>query len=168
MIEIDGSEGEGGGQMLRSALSLSMCTSQPFRMVNIRAKREKPGLMRQHLTAVRAATEVCGAAVIGDEVGSGEITFRPGKVKPGNYSFSIGTAGSCTLVLQTVLPPLLTASAPSQIRISGGTHNKASPPVDFLQRAYLPLVASHVVIIRAFLGRDIEATQCDGFVHARV
>jgi RNA 3'-terminal phosphate cyclase (ATP) len=127
--------------MLRSALSLSMCTSQPFRMVNIRAKREKPGLMRQHLTAVRAATEVCGAAVIGDEVGSGEITFRPGMVKPGNYSFSIGTAGSCTLVLQTVLPPLLTASAPSQIRISGGTHNKASPPVDFLQRAYLPLVA---------------------------
>jgi RNA 3'-terminal phosphate cyclase (ATP) len=73
-------------------------------MVNIRAKREKPGLMRQNLTAVGAATEVCGAAVIGDEVGSGEITFRPGIVKPGNYSFSIGTAGSCTLVLQTVLP----------------------------------------------------------------
>jgi RNA 3'-terminal phosphate cyclase (ATP) len=140
MIEIDGSEGEGGGQMLRSALSLSMCTNQPFQMVNIRAKREKPGLMRQHLTAVRAATEICGATVTGDDVGSCDITFRPGLVRPGNYGFSIGTAGSCTLVLQTVLPPLLTASAPSQIRISGGTHNKASPPVDFLQRAYLPLV----------------------------
>lgn len=126
--------------MLRSALSLSMCTNQAFRMVNIRGKREKPGLMRQHLTAVKAASEICGATVTGDDVGSCEITFQPGSVKPGNYKFSIGTAGSCTLVLQTVLPPLLTASAPSQIRVSGGTHNKASPPVDFLQRAYLPIV----------------------------
>jgi len=140
MITIDGSEGEGGGQILRSALSLSMCTQQPFRIVNIRAKREKPGLMRQHLTAVRAAATICDGAVVGDEVGSLELTFRPASVKPGNYNFSIGTAGSCTLVLQTVLQPLLTASAPSQIRVSGGTHNKASPPVDFLQRAYLPLV----------------------------
>jgi RNA 3'-terminal phosphate cyclase (ATP) len=96
--------------------------------------------MRQHLTAVRAAAEICGATVTGDEIGSCEIAFHPGPVKSGNYTFSIGTAGSCTLVLQTVLPPLLTAVAPSQIRILGGTHNKASPPVDFLQRAYLPLV----------------------------
>jgi RNA 3'-terminal phosphate cyclase (ATP) len=139
MIAIDGAEGEGGGQVLRSALSLSMCTDQAFRIENIRGKREKPGLMRQHLTAVRAAAEVCGADVSGDEVGSMELTFRPA-VKPGNYGFSIGTAGSCTLVLQTVLPPLLTASGASQIRISGRTHNKAAPPVDFLQRAYLPLV----------------------------
>ncbi len=140
MIEIDGSEGEGGGQMLRSALSLSMCKQRPFRMVNIRARREKPGLMRQHLTAVRAAAKISAAAVVGDEVGSRELTFRPGPVKAGDYSFSIGTAGSCTLVLQTVLPPLLTASAPSRIRISGGTHNKGAPPVDFLQRAFLPLL----------------------------
>jgi RNA 3'-terminal phosphate cyclase (ATP) len=140
MIEIDGAEGEGGGQVLRSALSLSICTNQAFRIDNIRGKREKPGLMRQHLTAVRAAAEICDASVSGDEVGSTQLTFRPGAVKPGNYSFSIGTAGSCTLVLQTVLPPLLTASGSSQIRISGGTHNKASPPVDFLQRAYLPLI----------------------------
>lgn len=140
MIEIDGSEGEGGGQMLRSALSLSMCTNQPFRMVNIRAKRDKPGLMRQHLTAVQAAGEICGATMTGDEVGSRELTFSPGTVKPGNYSFSIGTAGSCTLVLQTVLPPLLTAATSSQVRIVGGTHNKGSPPVDFLQRAFLPLL----------------------------
>jgi RNA 3'-terminal phosphate cyclase (ATP) len=140
MIEIDGSAGEGGGQMLRSALSLSICTTQPFRITNIRAKRDKPGLMRQHLTAVRAAAEICDAEVTGDDVGSQELTFRPGSVKSGNYAFSIGTAGSCTLVLQAVLPPLLTASGPSQIRISGGTHNKGSPPVDFLQRAYLPLI----------------------------
>jgi RNA 3'-terminal phosphate cyclase (ATP) len=140
MIDIDGSEGEGGGQILRSALSLSMCTNQTFRITNIRAKREKPGLLRQHLTAVQAAAEICGAEVIGDEVGSLELTFRPGPIKPGDYRFAIGTAGSCTLVLQTVLAPLLTAPSVSQIRISGGTHNKASPPVDFLQRAYLPLL----------------------------
>lgn len=140
MIEIDGSEGEGGGQILRSALSLSMCTDQAFRLKNIRAKREKPGLMRQHVTALQAAAAVCDARVIGAEVGSSEITFRPGSIKPGDYTFAIGTAGSCTLVLQTVLPALLTASAPSSIRVTGGTHNKASPPVDFLQRAYLPIV----------------------------
>jgi RNA 3'-terminal phosphate cyclase (ATP) len=140
MIEIDGSEGEGGGQILRSALSLSICTDQPFRLKNIRAKREKPGLMRQHLTALLAAAAICDASVTGADVGSGEITFRPGRVKPGDYQFAIGTAGSCTLVLQTLLPPLLTASSSSTIRITGGTHNKASPPVDFLQRSYLPLV----------------------------
>ncbi len=140
MIEIDGSEGEGGGQILRSALSLSMCTDQPFRLKNIRAKREKPGLMRQHLTALQAAAGVCDAKVTGAEVGSADITFRPGKVKTGDYRFAIGTAGSTTLVLQTVLPALLTASGPSAIRITGGTHNKACPPVDFLQRVYLPLV----------------------------
>jgi RNA 3'-terminal phosphate cyclase (ATP) len=140
MIEIDGSEGEGGGQILRSALSLSMCTDQPFRLKNIRAKREKPGLMRQHLTALLAAAAICDASVTGADIGSGEITFRPARVKPGDYQFAIGTAGSCTLVLQTLLPPLLTASSSSTIRVTGGTHNKASPPVDFLQRSYLPLV----------------------------
>jgi RNA 3'-terminal phosphate cyclase (ATP) len=140
MIEIDGSEGEGGGQMLRSALSLSLCTNQPFHMVNIRAKREKPGLMRQHLTALQAAAAICSASVTGAEVGSAEITFRPGPIRAGDYQFAIGTAGSTTLVLQTVLPALLTASSASTVRITGGTHNKACPPVDFLQRTYLPLV----------------------------
>ena len=140
MIEIDGSEGEGGGQILRSALSLSMCTDQAFRLKNVRAKREKPGLMRQHLTALQAAAAVCDAKLTGAEVGSAEITFRPGKVKAGDYQFAIGTAGSTTLVLQTVLPALLTALSPSTVRITGGTHNKACPPVDFLQRTYLPFV----------------------------
>jgi RNA 3'-terminal phosphate cyclase (ATP) len=97
-------------------------------------------LMRQHLTALQAAAAVCDARVTGAEIGSSEITFRPGTVKAGDYQFAIGTAGSTTLVLQTVLPALLTAAVPSTIRITGGTHNKACPPVDFLQRAYLPLV----------------------------
>jgi RNA 3'-terminal phosphate cyclase (ATP) len=140
VIEIDGSQGEGGGQILRSALSLAVCTGKPFRIVGIRAGRAKPGLLRQHLTAVKAAAAISGARVEGDQVGSLTLTFEPQNVRPGEYSFAIGTAGSCTLVLQTVLPPLLTASAPSVIRISGGTHNSAAPPVEFLNRAFLPLI----------------------------
>lgn len=141
MIEIDGSQGEGGGQILRSSLSLAICTQRPFRIVNIRANRDKPGLLRQHLTAVKAAAEICGADVIGAEIGSRELKFNPRALKGGSYSFAIGTAGSSTLVLQTVLPPLLTAAEPSVVRITGGTHNRGSPPFDFLQRAFLPLIA---------------------------
>ncbi|HEX6398792.1 MAG TPA: RNA 3'-terminal phosphate cyclase [Steroidobacteraceae bacterium] len=141
MIEIEGSEGEGGGQILRSALSLSICTGQPFRIANIRANREKPGLMRQHLTAVKAAVEICGGDVAGAELASRALTFRPGKLAAGDYSFAIGTAGSCTLVLQTVLPPLLVAAGESSVRITGGTHNRASPPFDFLSRSFLRLLS---------------------------
>jgi len=141
MIEIDGSEGEGGGQILRSSLSLAICTQQPFRIANIRANREKPGLMRQHLTAVKAAAEICDATLDGAELGSRALTFRPGRARSGDFSFAIGTAGSCTLVLQTLLPPLLTAAAESRLRITGGTHNRAAPPFDFLQRSFMPLLA---------------------------
>lgn len=141
MIEIDGSQGEGGGQVLRSALSLSICTGQPFRMVRIRAKRPTPGLMRQHLAAVRAAASICGAQTAGAAPGSTEIDFRPGRVRPGSYAFEIGTAGSTTLVFQTVLMPLLLASAASEVRIAGGTHNRAAPPADFVERAFLPVLA---------------------------
>lgn len=141
MIQIDGSQGEGGGQMLRSSLSLAVCTREPFRITNIRANRDKPGLLRQHLTAVKAAAEICDGELVGAEIGSRELTFRPGKLKGGSYSFAIGTAGSSTLVLQTVLPPLLTAAEPSVVRITGGTHNSGSPPFDFLQRSFLPLIA---------------------------
>src|SRR5262249_28535627 len=139
MITIDGSHGEGGGQILRSSLSLAICTGQAFRIERIRAGREKPGLLRQHVTAGRAAGEICDGSFDGCEIGSTSLTFRPQALRAGAYSFSIGTAGSCTLVLQTVLPPLLTAAQPSVVRISGGTHNKAAPPVDFLMRAFLPL-----------------------------
>jgi len=136
--------------MLRSALSLAICTRQGFRIGAIRAKREKPGLLRQHVTAIKAAAEISDAHVTGCEVGSSTLTFEPRTLRPGEYSFSIGTAGSCTLVLQTVLPPLLTASGPSRIRISGGTHNNAAPPVDFLNRTFLPLIArmGHTVTLR--------------------
>lgn len=136
MIELDGSAGEGGGQVLRSSLTLSMITGQPFRMTNIRARRAKPGLMRQHLVAVQAAARVSEATVTGAEVGSRALTFAPRRIRSGDYEFAIGTAGSCTLVLQTILPALLFADAASTVRISGGTHNPMAPPVQFLQRAY--------------------------------
>ena len=140
MIEIDGSLGEGGGQMLRTSLSLSMATGQPFRIYNLRANRKKPGLKRQHLTAVRAAKEVSTATVQGDELGSREVVFEPGPVTGGNYAFHIGTAGSTTLVFQTVLPVLMMAGEPSTLTLEGGTHNGMSPPWDFLETAFLPLL----------------------------
>ncbi|MFC5477069.1 RNA 3'-terminal phosphate cyclase [Massilia suwonensis] len=141
MIELDGAAGEGGGQILRTALALSMITGQPFRIRNIRANRSKPGLMRQHLVAVQAAQQVSNAAVTGAQVGAMELDFVPGPIAAGDYAFAIGTAGSCTLVLQTIVLALLHAEQPSTVRISGGTHNAMAPPVQFLQRAYLPLLA---------------------------
>lgn len=140
MIRIDGSKGEGGGQILRSALALSMVTGRPFQIEQIRAGRPKPGLMRQHLTAVLAAQRICEAEVGGAEIGSSALTFTPRGVRAGDYAFAVGTAGSCTLVLQTVLPALLCAGAPSVVTLEGGTHNPYAPPFDFLERAFLPLL----------------------------
>lgn len=153
MLTIDGSFGEGGGQVLRSSMALSMVTGKPFHIERIRAKRNKPGLMRQHLTSVQAAAEVCGGRVSGATIGSMELTFEPGAVRGGNYSFRIGTAGSTTLVLQTVLLPLLTADGPSLIRLEGGTHNPFAPPFDFLDRAYLPLLRRMGAKVQARLER---------------
>jgi RNA 3'-terminal phosphate cyclase (ATP) len=132
----------GGGQILRSALTLSAITGQPFRITNIRGKRPKPGLMRQHLTCVKAAAEICDGTVDGAEIGSIELVFSPGKVRGGDYSFAIGSGGSTTLVLQTLLPALLHAGAASTLRIEGGTHNPMAPPFDFIDQCYLPLLKS--------------------------
>ena len=141
MIEIDGSVGEGGGQILRTSLALAMCTGQPFTLTKIRAGRAKPGLMRQHLTCVNAAAEVCGTEVQGAELNSQSLVFTPGPVRAGDYVFNVGTAGSCTLVLQTVWPALMLAEAPSRLKLGGGTHNPMAPPFHFLERAYAPLLA---------------------------
>ena len=140
MIRIDGSSGEGGGQILRSSLSLSLATGKAFRIENIRGKRERSGLLRQHLTAVLAAAEIGGAQVEGASLGSRTLTFVPGAVRPGDHRFVIGTAGSGTLVLQTILPALMTASGPSGITIEGGTHNMQAPPFDFLEKCFLPVI----------------------------
>lgn len=136
MIHLDGSSGEGGGQVLRSSLSLALVTGQPFTLTDIRAGRRKPGLQRQHLTAVLAAKEVCAADVDGMELGSRRLVFRPSRVRGGDYRFAIGTAGSTSLVLQTLLPALLTADEPSTVVVHGGTHNAFAPPFEFLDRTF--------------------------------
>src|SRR5216684_863631 len=140
MIVIDGSQGEGGGQVLRTSLALSLVTGKPFRIENIRAKREKPGLLRQHLTAVNAATKVSDAAVEGAQLGATTLTFVPRAVRSGDYRFAIGTAGSTTLVLQTILLPLAIAAEPSTLAIEGGTHNPHALPFEFLENAFIPLL----------------------------
>lgn len=140
MLTLDGAQGEGGGQILRTALSLSLVTGTPFRLERIRANRPQPGLQRQHLASVEAAMRVSGARVSGASLGATALTFEPGPLKPGNYSFTIGTAGSATLVLQTILPALMLGSSPSKVALEGGTHNPWAPPYDFLAQAFLPIV----------------------------
>ncbi len=140
MVTIDGSYGEGGGQILRTSLALSLVTGKPLSIHNIRAGRKKPGLMRQHLTAVNAAAEIGLAAIEGNRIGSQAFTFEPEMIKPGNFHFAIGSAGSCTLVFQTILPALLIAGEPSEIILEGGTHNPFAPPFDFLEKAFLPVI----------------------------
>jgi RNA 3'-terminal phosphate cyclase (ATP) len=140
VLTIDGSEGEGGGQVLRTALALSAITGTPFRIDRIRGGRRKPGLLRQHLTGVRAVAEICGAEVEGDQLRSEALTFRPGPVRAGAYHFAVGTAGSAGLVLQAALPPLLVADGPSTVIVEGGTHNPSAPPAPFLERALVPLL----------------------------
>lgn len=159
MITIDGSQGEGGGQILRTSLALSLVTGQPFRLERIRAGRSKPGLLRQHLTAVQAAGAVGHAEVSGAALGSQELEFRPGTVTPGDYRFAVGTAGSATLVLQTVLPPLLTAAGPTTLTLEGGTHNPFAPPFDFLARSFIPQLER--------MGPRVALTlECPGFYPA--
>jgi RNA 3'-terminal phosphate cyclase (ATP) len=150
LLTIDGTMGEGGGQVLRSALALSLVTGQPFTAWNVRGGRERPGLLRQHLTAVRAAAAVGDAKVKGDALGSRDLTFIPRAIRPGDYRFAVEGAGSATLVFQTVLPALAGAAAPSTVICEGGTHNRSAPPFDFLARAFLPLVAR--------MGPRVEAT----------
>jgi len=149
MLSIDGSGGEGGGQIFRTSLTLSLVTGTPFRIDRIRAGRAKPGLMRQHLTALEAAAAVGEADVDGAAVGAQEIVFRPKRLRPGNYRFAVGTAGSAGLVLQTILLPLVIARARSSLTLEGGTHNPAAPPFEFLAEAFLPLLRR--------MGADVDA-----------
>jgi len=153
MLTIDGSRGEGGGQILRTSLALSLVTGTPFRIESIRGRRRRPGLMRQHLTAVQAAARIGSAEVEGAAQGSRQLTFRPRRVVPGDYAFDVGTAGSTTLVLQTVLPALMTAEGPSILRLEGGTHNPAAPPFEFLSKSFLPLLGRMGVRVTALLER---------------
>jgi RNA 3'-terminal phosphate cyclase (ATP) len=138
VIDIDGSRGEGGGQILRTALALSMITGKAFRMRNIRAGRAKPGLRRQHLACVEAATQLCGATVHGASVSSKYLEFTPGPISTRELVIDIGSAGSASLVVQTILVPALVAGHPFRATIKGGTHNPMAPPFEFLDRVFLP------------------------------
>lgn len=139
-IKIDGSQGEGGGQVLRTALTLSILIQQNIELYNIRAGRNKTGLLRQHLTCVLAAQEICGASIEGVELGSTHIRFSPGKIKAGNFNFAIGSAGSTVLVCQTILPVLALAQSSSTVTFEGGTHNGMSPSLCFLEQSFLPIL----------------------------
>lgn len=140
VIQIDGSMGEGGGQIVRTSLALSMITGRPLHIMNIRLRRGRPAIRKQHLAAILAARKISSAVVEGARVGSSELYFTPGETIGGTYEFSIGSAGSATLVLQTVLPSLMLAKHSSFITVEGGTHNIWAPPVDFLNKVFLPLI----------------------------
>ncbi len=148
IIEIDGSYGEGGGQILRTSLSLSCITGRSLSLSNIRRKRKRPGLMAQHLTCIQAVKEICNAEVQGDTQGSTELFFSPHRIDCGNFTFNIGTAGSTSLVFQTLLPVLLCARGPSHLTIRGGTHVPFSPPYNYIHEVFLPVLSKIGVDVR--------------------
>lgn len=175
LINIDGSYGEGGGQILRTALALSAITGKPFRMEKIRAGRKNPGLQAQHLTAVLACAEICGARVEGEHPGSPSLTFTPqSPPQPGKYTWDVrqarkgGSAGSAPLILHTVLYPLALADGDSQITIQGGTHVPFSPPYHYLAGVLIPALAKIGVSVEVALQRWGWYPQGGGVIHAQI
>jgi RNA 3'-terminal phosphate cyclase (ATP) len=150
---VDGAQGEGGGQLLRTALALSAVRGVPVEIYSIRARRKTPGLQAQHLTALTALVQICGARVEGASPGSQRVLFSPGTVQPGEYCFDVGTAGSTGLVLQAILLPLALAPGPSRVTITGGTHVPWSPPADYLQHVYFPVLAGMGIAARLRVDR---------------
>lgn len=141
-ILIDGSTGEGGGQVLRTSLTLSCITGKPLHIDNIRAARPNPGLAKQHLSSVKAACKICNGKCSGDALRSKVLDFQPGPVRSGDFHFDIGSAGSASLVIQTILPALFLADKPSTVTVTGGTHNPLAPPFDFLAETFLPAISA--------------------------
>jgi RNA 3'-terminal phosphate cyclase (ATP) len=153
LIPVDGGQGEGGGQILRTALAVASATGQGFEITRIRASRLRPGLRPQHLAAVRAAAMLCGAKVGGVFEGSPDLRFEPASVEPGSFRFEIATAGAATLVAQTVLAPLATASLPSRVEVTGGTHVPLSPSYDYVARHWAAVVERLGLALHLSLGR---------------
>ncbi|MBI2877736.1 MAG: RNA 3'-phosphate cyclase [Candidatus Tectomicrobia bacterium] len=144
-LKIDGSYGEGGGQILRTALALSVILRQPVEIANIRARRKRPGLRPQHLAGVRALAEVSQAEVWGDGLGSSFLSFSPGQIRSGAYTFDVAeetrSAGAVSLLFQALALPLAYGSGPSEVRLRGGTHVSWSPPFHYLTEVLLPTLA---------------------------
>ncbi len=148
MIEINGSFGEGGGQIVRTAAALSAVTGEPLHIIRIRQGRAKPGLAAQHAQALRALAKICNARTSGDTPGSSEIIFTPEKIQGGSHRIDIGTAGSVTLLMQCLLPALLCANSPSTLQILGGTDVQWSPTVDYFKNVFLPALSSFGANVR--------------------
>src|SRR5262245_28647829 len=158
VLTIDGGQGEGGGQVLRTTLALALATGTAVRIDGIRRQRKQPGLQRHHLCCVHAAQAVGQADVEGAAVGSTSLLFRPHGVRAGEHAFAAGAGGSATLMLQTVLPALLSAPAPSALRLGGSTHDAAAPTADYAARALLPVLVQ--------MGAQVEVTVLrHGFGH---
>jgi RNA 3'-terminal phosphate cyclase (ATP) len=168
MIEIDGSFGEAGGQILRTALSLSCLLNKPFRIINIRKNRRKPGLMPQHLMAVRASAEISGAKVRGDTIESTELIFEPSEIRPGDYYFDIGTAGSTSLLLQAILPPLVFSHSESSVILRGGTHVPFSPPYEYISEIFIPALEKLGIRLECRIKRYGFYPKGGGEVHVRI
>lgn len=168
MVEIDGTIGEGGGQILRSALSLAATLGIPFLIRGIRKNRDRPGLMPQHLAAVRAMKEICRAKVTGDEIASSVLSFYPGWVKPGSYRFDIGTAGSTSLLLQTLILPLIFAGGPSSLSLGGGTHVPFSPSFEYIRYIFIPLLSKLGIAVDADIERYGFYPRGGGKVRVRI
>lgn len=152
MLILDGSQGEGGGQIIRTALTLSCITGTPFRVENVRASRKPPGLRPQHVTAIEAAAQICNAATEGVSVGSDTVTFTPGgAVQPGRYEWSVGTAGAATLVMQTVMVPLALAEGESEVHVHGGTHVPMAPSAHYLRDVFTPMLLSMGAEVEVFI-----------------
>jgi RNA 3'-terminal phosphate cyclase (ATP) len=149
LVEIDGSQGEGGGQIVRTALALAAVTGRPLRISRIREKRSEPGLRPQHLAAARAVSRLCGGTLDGAAIGSRELRFEPGPIAGGAHDFEVGTAGAVTLVAQALLPVALLAPAESVLRIAGGTHVHWAPTTDYLEEVFLPAAARLGVVAAA-------------------
>jgi len=168
MMEIDASFGEGGGQILRSALALSAITGKAMRLTNVRAQRPQPGLKPQHLQAVKAAAQISGARVEGASLASQTLSFEPAGLHSGNYAFDIGTAGSTSLLLQTLWLPLSFAGGPSRLTLTGGTHVPWSPCYHYLQWQWLPYLAAAGYHLDCTLERAGFYPRGGGLLHANI
>ncbi len=168
LLTIDGSEGEGGGQILRTALALSMVTGRPFEIVSLRAGRKRPGLRPQHLAGVRAAAKICSATVTGDSIGSRTVRFEPGAVRKGTYEFDIGTAGSTSLLLHSLYLPLALASGRTVLRLTGGTHVPFAPTFHYLEGQWAPLLRRIGIEVELQLLRAGYYPEGGGQIRAKV